>query len=156
MRRLLEPLSSPLRAFSSSRECGPWFKELEIHCTRSAEVSLMPGGSAPNHNSINLWDARLRGGRICVQQRRKAHYGSEASVLPDWHSQRSRASLHTAVHGLCTGAHSEVADIYSRKRLKKSKLHGLNLRSNYTDRATTACRRSNCQLLRIEGATWSA
>jgi hypothetical protein len=28
--------------------------------------------------------------------------------------------------------------------------------STLTDRATAACRRSNCQLLRIEGATWSA
>jgi hypothetical protein len=36
------------------------------------------------------------------------------------------------------------------------KLHGLNPRANYTDRATAACRRSDCQLLRIEGATWSA
>jgi hypothetical protein len=36
------------------------------------------------------------------------------------------------------------------------KLHGLSLRANYTDRATAACRRSDCQLVRIEGATWSA
>jgi hypothetical protein len=36
------------------------------------------------------------------------------------------------------------------------KLHGLSPQANYTDRATTACRRSDCQLLRIEGATWSA
>jgi hypothetical protein len=35
------------------------------------------------------------------------------------------------------------------------KLHGLSPRANYTDRATAACRRSDCQLLRIEGATWS-
>jgi hypothetical protein len=35
-------------------------------------------------------------------------------------------------------------------------LHGLRPGANYTDRATTACRRSDCQLLRIEGATWSA
>jgi hypothetical protein len=35
----------------------------------------------------------------------------------------------------------------------KTKLHGLSPRANYTDRA---CRRSDCQLLRIEGATWSA
>jgi hypothetical protein len=28
--------------------------------------------------------------------------------------------------------------------------------ANYTDRATSACRRSYCQLLRIEGVTWSA
>jgi hypothetical protein len=38
----------------------------------------------------------------------------------------------------------------------KTKLHGLSPRANYTDRATAACRRSNCQLLRIEVATWSA
>jgi hypothetical protein len=36
------------------------------------------------------------------------------------------------------------------------KIHGLSPRANYTDRATAACRRSDCQLLRIEGATWSA
>jgi hypothetical protein len=36
------------------------------------------------------------------------------------------------------------------------KLYGLCPRANYTDRATAACRRSDCQLLRIEGATWSA
>jgi hypothetical protein len=28
--------------------------------------------------------------------------------------------------------------------------------ANYTDRATAACRRSKCQLLRIEGVAWSA
>jgi hypothetical protein len=31
---------------------------------------------------------------------------------------------------------------------KKKKLHGLSPRANYTDRATAACRRSDCQLLR--------
>jgi hypothetical protein len=39
---------------------------------------------------------------------------------------------------------------------QKTKLHGLSPRSNYTDRAKAACRRSDCQLLRTEGATWSA
>jgi hypothetical protein len=38
----------------------------------------------------------------------------------------------------------------------KKKLHGLSPRANYTDRATAACRRSDCQLVRIEDATWSA
>jgi hypothetical protein len=33
----------------------------------------------------------------------------------------------------------------------KKKLHGLSLRANYIDRATAACRRSDCQLLRIRG-----
>jgi hypothetical protein len=37
-----------------------------------------------------------------------------------------------------------------------NKLHGLSPRANYTHRATAACRRSDCQLLRIEDATWSA
>jgi hypothetical protein len=43
--------------------------------------------------------------------------------------------------------------LISRLSMKK-KLHGLSPRANYTDRATAACRRSVCQLLRIEGATW--
>jgi hypothetical protein len=38
----------------------------------------------------------------------------------------------------------------------KKKLQGLSPRANYTDRATAACRRSNCHLLRIKNATWSA
>jgi hypothetical protein len=32
----------------------------------------------------------------------------------------------------------------------KTKLHGLSPRAYYTDRVTAACRRSDCQLLRIE------
>jgi hypothetical protein len=39
---------------------------------------------------------------------------------------------------------------------KKTKLHGLSPRKNYTDRAIAACRLSDCQLVRMEGATWSA
>jgi hypothetical protein len=39
---------------------------------------------------------------------------------------------------------------------KQNKLRGLSPRANYTDRAAAACRRIYCQLLRIEGATWSA
>jgi hypothetical protein len=38
----------------------------------------------------------------------------------------------------------------------KTKLHGLSPRANYTDRATAAWGRSDCQLVRIDGATWSA
>jgi hypothetical protein len=38
----------------------------------------------------------------------------------------------------------------------KLKLHGLSPRANYTDRVTAVCRQSDCQLLPIEGATWSA
>jgi hypothetical protein len=44
----------------------------------------------------------------------------------------------------------------NRTKKTKTKLHGLSPRANYTDRAIAACRRSDCQLVRIEGATWSA
>jgi hypothetical protein len=44
---------------------------------------------------------------------------------------------------------------FLKLKKKKTKLHGLSPQANYTDRVTAACRRSDCQLLRIEGATWS-
>jgi hypothetical protein len=40
--------------------------------------------------------------------------------------------------------------------LYKKKLHGLSPQANYTDRETAVCRQNDCQLSRIEGATWSA
>jgi hypothetical protein len=51
----------------------------------------------------------------------------------------------------CTGS-----PIRCLKKTTKNKLRGLSLRTNYNDRVTAACRRNKCQLLRIEGATWSA
>jgi hypothetical protein len=36
-----------------------------------------------------------------------------------------------------------------QKKKNKNKLHGPSPQANYTDRATAACRRSECQLLRI-------
>jgi hypothetical protein len=45
---------------------------------------------------------------------------------------------------------------FTRYPIPCIKLHGLSPRANYTDRATAACRRSDCQLLQIKGATWSA
>jgi hypothetical protein len=44
----------------------------------------------------------------------------------------------------------------NKEKHTKKKLHGLSPQVNYTDRATAASRRSDCQLLRIKGATWSA
>jgi hypothetical protein len=40
-------------------------------------------------------------------------------------------------------------------KTKRTKLNGLSPRANYTDRATAACRWSDCQLLRMKGETWS-
>jgi hypothetical protein len=50
------------------------------------------------------------------------------------------------------GGGGEVKKIaFEMVPIKKTKLHGLSPRANYTDRATAACRGSDCQLLRIEG-----
>jgi hypothetical protein len=37
-----------------------------------------------------------------------------------------------------------------------TQLRGFSPQANYTDRVATACRRNSCQLLRLEGVTWSA
>jgi hypothetical protein len=52
--------------------------------------------------------------------------------------------------------HIHITSIFYLCCNVKKKLHGLSPRANYTDRATAACRRSDCQLPWIEGATWSA
>jgi hypothetical protein len=50
---------------------------------------------------------------------------------------------------------ADLINVWERVNVKK-KIHGLSPRANYTDRATAACRRSDCQLLWIEDATWTA
>jgi hypothetical protein len=49
----------------------------------------------------------------------------------------------------------QVSTTFTYGSQTKLKLHGLSPQANYTDRATAACRRSDYQLLRIEGVTWS-
>jgi hypothetical protein len=49
----------------------------------------------------------------------------------------------------------EIIILNTIKQTNKNKLHGLSPQANYTDSATAVCRRSDCQLLRIKGATWS-
>jgi hypothetical protein len=51
---------------------------------------------------------------------------------------------------------SYLKNVHEHVHILKKKLHGLSPRANYTDRATAACRRSDCQLVQIEGATWAA
>jgi hypothetical protein len=51
--------------------------------------------------------------------------------------------------------HSPVPETLCWIQIRKE-TPGLSPRANYTDRSTTACRRSDYQLLQIEGVTWSA
>jgi hypothetical protein len=62
----------------------------------------------------------------------------------------------TALDNVGSSTTQNPVGLHSLLQNKKNKLHGLSSRANYTDRATAACRRSDCQLLRIEVATWSA
>jgi hypothetical protein len=55
---------------------------------------------------------------------------------------------------LLNGSPSVLTNKQTNKQTNK--LHGVSPRANYTDRATAACRRSDCELLWIKGATWSA
>jgi hypothetical protein len=62
----------------------------------------------------------------------------------------------TIKHALTFIAYGDVLifNWYTRDRVHNklnTKLHGVSPRANYSDRATAACRRSDCQLLRIEG-----
>jgi hypothetical protein len=57
--------------------------------------------------------------------------------------------------------HRECVSLQNRnfafiKKTKKNSMVWVRERTIPTDRATAACRRSDCLLLRIEGATWSA
>jgi hypothetical protein len=67
--------------------------------------------------------------------RGKSEYGSNNVITPNIHRQ--------------------IQFMQKKLKKKKTKFHGLSPRANYTDRATAACRLSDCQLLRIEGAMWS-
>jgi hypothetical protein len=78
------------------------------------------------------------------------HIGMEHAVTSDVNSGGESASH----DGIAFPAGSLCGR--SMRINKINKLHGLGPRVNYTDRATAACRRSDCQLLRIKGATWSA
>jgi hypothetical protein len=57
-----------------------------------------------------------------------------------------------------TGAHKKYYHVMTTRLCyafsnheKKLKLHGLSTRANYTDRATAACRQSDCQLFADRG-----
>jgi hypothetical protein len=78
-----------------------------------------------------------------------------------WRSSNTLASSSSVMFGgvlkkcrIWTWTHHFHITLHTKKQTNK--LHGLRPRVNYTDRATAACRRNDCQLVRIEGATWSA
>jgi hypothetical protein len=92
------------------------------------------------------WDSRALCQRLWVMLWDVSMY----SLVEIKNSQRSAVCLRLT--GFLLGLLFNLA--YGNNiSLRKKKLHGLSPRANYTDRVTAACRRSDCQLLRIEGAT---
>jgi hypothetical protein len=73
-------------------------------------------------------------------------------------SQKRGSSIHDGtVIEINTLSYIQLSSCLTPFHLKtKTKLHGLSQRANYTNRVNAACRRSDCQLVRIEGATWLA
>jgi hypothetical protein len=95
-----------------------------------------------------IWHLHLQCQKVC-----------QASMLPAWWPTLQPWRWEWK----CSWYSMDCMESYPRRQnssgvllKKKRKLHGLSPRANYTDRATAACRRSVCQLLRIKGATWSA
>jgi hypothetical protein len=71
-----------------------------------------------------------------------------------WDKKQCRytSSLSQVFITSCLIKHRDIFTLVVTYRTKtKTKLHGLSSRVNYTDRATAACRRSDCQLLADRG-----
>jgi hypothetical protein len=81
----------------------------------------------------------------------------EIKSQPDSHSPEDlqKTELHKVVQQICN-INEEGKSRLHRKQTTNNKLHGLSPQANCIDRATAACRRSDCQLLRIKSATLSA
>jgi hypothetical protein len=76
------------------------------------------------------------------------------AVTPSTLVDRYQRTLEAFVTIYEAARHNIPEDSYIYNTNKQTnKLHGLSPRANYTDRATAACRQSNCQLLRLRGAT---
>jgi hypothetical protein len=77
------------------------------------------------------------------------NYSRHEHNTAHWRIEAQECSIQNCPHETITETGEGVLKNWT-------KLRGLSPRANYTHRATAACRRSDCQLLRIEFVTWSA
>jgi hypothetical protein len=106
-----------------------------------------------------IWDSPNLEGRVPVF---KSPRKRVAQIYPRALGSLSVASYDSQGYGggILSRLHS-TRDSFSMQSIPcflkgKTKLHGLSPWAYYTARATAACRRSDCQLLRIKFAMWSA
>jgi hypothetical protein len=136
------PAPLHLKLHCTSRKCA-------TRCTLNF-VSFLTGGKGMkqafvSRNTIPIWDLIFpRWWKDCGLSSGR----TSCISYPETEAVVSSKTLEIPTRLFCVTT--------QRSKLTKTKLHGLSPRANYTDRATAACWRSNCQLLRIEGATWSA
>jgi hypothetical protein len=125
--------------------------------TESSEPERLSSEIEQTHASVQRHWCRCR--PTCAHKNliiTVSEFKTTCRMFPDYRKQNDK-------HNMNNGRQCNPAVYYNREGEEdtnftesKTKLHGLSPRANYTDRATAACRRSDCQLLRIKGATWSA
>jgi hypothetical protein len=95
-----------------------------------------PAGFEPGSDHMGLWWTKWYWGR----------FSPRTSALPWQTYPRLSHNNHLALSEV--GTTDQIAyqmnPVWSQKQ--KNKVHDLRPRANYTDRATAACRRSDCQL----------
>jgi hypothetical protein len=108
----------------------------------------------------------IKGQRMCTLPYRNIHQwhcntDQLLCTLP-YHNIHQWLSAALTSYVLSVNSYVQTTKLFHRPpfdcktKNKTNKLHGLSPRANYTGRATAASRRSDCQLLQIQGATWSA
>jgi hypothetical protein len=139
---------NPLTAPMTVQQKAGWSSEAVCALWRTQESSLgwEPNSSCCTHGVYRLLQKDLTGA-LHVIRALKRH--KEYAIQTENELQLPVFMLHDKPWN---------TDNYSADKRRKhkvqmviKKLHGLSPRANYTDRATAACRRSDCQLLRIEG-----
>jgi hypothetical protein len=139
-----------------------------MECNHSGETNcrssdILPGSCVtPGTYSVCMFTA----GRSCVTPGTYSvcmFTADRSCVTPGTYSvcmfTAGRSCVTPGTYSVCMFTAGRWSASWARSVLlnvKKTKLHGLSPRANYTDWVTAACRRSDCQFVRKEGATWSA
>jgi hypothetical protein len=113
----------------------------KLHYTKGEECSDWRSITSPRGISPTFRFHKMLGNSWAAERLASSPEGLRSMELVKFRAEMILSYTHTRTH----------TQIYIYK-----KLLGLSPRANYTDRATGACRRSDCQLVLIEGATWSA
>jgi hypothetical protein len=136
----------PLYRFWSKWGCC-WIHVQPSHVTEYGSLFLLFGhGNSTKQAtcwSVHDWTASMATG------------GRQASPPETWRfTCDCTTSINSLSFNICRLQPVWRVNIIHSARVNK--FCGLSPRENYTDLATNACRRSYCQFLRLEGATWSA